>query len=161
MSKQTSQRMSVAEYRALTGQAKQGAVKVAQLSPLEELFLRQVRGCDVPEPESQWRFLHNRRFRFDFAWPDAKLALEIQGGYYSNGRHNRDPIADAKKANIAGLHGWTVIFAKSDEVRNGTALMWVREALTPEPAQTPLACDSCASGVEKENRHGRDYERGD
>jgi hypothetical protein len=141
MSKQLSERMTIAEYRSLTGQSKQGAVAVKQLSPLEELFLRQVRGCDVPEPESQWRFLHNRRFRFDFAWPKNKLALEIQGGYYSNGRHNRDPIADAKKANIAGLHGWTIIFAKPDDVRNGSALCWVREALAPQPAQPALCVD--------------------
>ena len=28
-----------------------------------------------------------RRWRFDFAWPDPMVAVEIEGGLYQSGRH--------------------------------------------------------------------------
>ena len=33
--------------------------------------------------------LPERRWRSDLAWPDVRVALEIDGGTWVNGRHNR------------------------------------------------------------------------
>lgn len=43
--------------------------------------------------------------------------------------HLRDPIGDAKKSNLAGLHGWTVLFYKPDEVRDGRAVNEIARTL--------------------------------
>lgn len=99
-----------------------------QPSPLEETLLQQIELARLPLPEREYRF-SDRRYRFDFCWPQFKLAVEVQGGYYSNGRHNRNPISDCKKANYAGLQGWSVLFFKPDEVTNGSALQQIGEAL--------------------------------
>lgn len=36
----------------------------------------------VGTPEREFRFHPERRWRFDFAWPDVKVAVEIDGGGY-------------------------------------------------------------------------------
>ncbi len=48
-------------------------------------------------------------WRFDFAWPEKKIAVEIDGGQwmFGGGRHNTDE--DRLKLNTAALMGWRVI----------------------------------------------------
>lgn len=54
-----------------------------------------------------------REWRFDVAWPDQKVAIEIQGGTYSRvrGAHSRPrgQSRDFEKINAAQLAGWRVI----------------------------------------------------
>ena len=86
------------------------------MSDLEETFLLHIKAEGLPEPEREYRFHPVRRWRFDFAWLDVKLAVEIEGGVYSGGRHTRGAgfENDAEKYNEAGLFGWTVLrFTKS------------------------------------------------
>ncbi|MDD4291974.1 MAG: hypothetical protein PHX51_07065 [Clostridia bacterium] len=59
----------------------------------------------------EYKFLHDRRFRFDLAIPAKKIAVEFEGGIYSNGRHTRGKgyANDAKKYNLATMHGWKLL----------------------------------------------------
>lgn len=52
-----------------------------------------------------------RQWRFDFAWPDVGVCVEIEGGVFSNGRHTRGGgfMADCEKYNRALMQGWQVI----------------------------------------------------
>src|ERR1044072_3735597 len=45
----------------------------------------------LPEPLPEYRFHPTRKWRFDFAWPEHKLALEIQGGAWVAGSHHLCP----------------------------------------------------------------------
>lgn len=58
---------------------------------------------------SEHRFHPTRRWRFDLAWPDRKLAVEVDGGQWmaGGGRHNSD--ADREKLNAAAIAGWRVL----------------------------------------------------
>lgn len=82
-------------------------------SDLEATFALQLRHLGVPEPEREHMFAKElgRRWRFDFAWPDAMLAVELQGGVWSRGRHSRGAgyIADCEKANAATMLGWRLL----------------------------------------------------
>jgi len=83
-------------------------------SELERKFLyywRALAPTNCAAPVSEHRFAPPRRWRFDFAWPDRKVALELEGGTYSGGRHVRPDgyAADAEKYNAAVLHGWRVL----------------------------------------------------
>jgi very-short-patch-repair endonuclease len=71
----------------------------------------------IPQPEREFRFAAPRRFRFDFAWPDRKIALEVDGGRWmpGGGRHASD--GDYEKLNIAASLGWRVLRVSSEMVR--------------------------------------------
>lgn len=101
-------------------------------SRLEEMLALQIRGLKLPLPEREYRFCRGRRWRFDFAWPELKLALEIEGGTYSGGRHVRGDgfEADCKKYNTAELLGWTVLRVTGRMVRKGLAAELLEIALT-------------------------------
>jgi very-short-patch-repair endonuclease len=70
-----------------------------------------LRRCGVSEPVSEYQFT-DRRWRFDLAWPEEKVAVEIEGqGPSGLGRHQR-PVGferDLEKYNTAAAEGWRVL----------------------------------------------------
>jgi len=84
----------------------------------------------IPLPETEYRFHPTRRWRFDVAWPDGLLAVEVEGGRWVAGRHTRGAgfEADMEKYNEAALLGWTVIRVTPGMVRDGRALAYVERA---------------------------------
>lgn len=81
------------------------------------------------------RFDPVRGWRFDFAWPQRKWALEVEGGTWVAGGHSRGKgyQEDCEKYAAAVLAGWRVLRATTDHVKAGTALGWVITALRPRP----------------------------
>ena len=63
--------------------------------------------------EREHRFARHlgRRFAFDFAWVQQRVAVELEGGTWSGGRHTRGAgyENDCKKYNLAVLEGWAVL----------------------------------------------------
>ena len=61
--------------------------------------------------EFEHRFDKVRRWRFDYCYPKYKLACEINGGCWIQGRHNRGGgfIKDMEKFNSANLQGWHIL----------------------------------------------------
>lgn len=100
----------------------------AQPSPLE------IRASSVLEvfcaatgwekPEAEVRFWPGRRHKFDFAWPGRKIAVEVEGGTYSNGRHTRGKgyEGDCEKYNEAARLGWQVYRFTGGMVKDGRML---------------------------------------
>jgi very-short-patch-repair endonuclease len=70
-----------------------------------------LRALGVPEALYEYRFHDTRKWRFDMAWPDRKLAVEIDGATWKGGRHvtGRGHQSDAEKRNAAVLLGWRVL----------------------------------------------------
>lgn len=79
----------------------------------------------MPTPE--YRFHATRRWRFDFAWPDRKVALEVEGGVFIQGRHSRGVgmVKDMEKYGEAAVQGWRVLRVTPKQVIDGTALRLV------------------------------------
>lgn len=100
-------------------------------STLETLLLGQIRNAGLPTPERETTFHQRRQWRFDLAWPVAMLAVEIDGGTWVRGRHNRPKgyEEDVKKGNEAALLGWTVLRVTGGMVRSGEAAGLVSRAL--------------------------------
>jgi|TARA_R110000751_G_C13511822_1_gene451657 very-short-patch-repair endonuclease len=73
----------------------------------------------LPEPVAELRFAAPRRWRFDWAWPDEGLALEIDGGVWTRGRHTRGAgfLRDIEKLNTAAINGWSVLRTTPDKVQ--------------------------------------------
>ena len=82
------------------------------MSGLEEQFLLVWRTLvpNGPEPVREYRFHPARRWRLDFAWPAQKVAVEVEGGIWIRGRHQR-PLpftTDCEKYNAATTMGWRI-----------------------------------------------------
>ena len=95
-------------------------------------LLLQIRGLGLSKPIEEFRFHPKRRWRFDLAWPDRKLAVEIEGGVYSHGRHTRGKgfTRDCAKYNEAVILGWRVLRVTTGMVNDGTALTFIERALS-------------------------------
>ncbi len=59
---------------------------------------------------SQYQFHPKRKWRFDFAIPSLKIAIEINGGVWSNGRHSRGSglVKEYEKMRAAAALHWYV-----------------------------------------------------
>ena len=106
------------------------------MSALESAAALQIRALALPEPEREYRFLPPRRWRFDFAWPALMVALEVEGGVHSGGRHTTGPgfTRDCEKYNEAALRGWTVIRVTGHHIDSGDMAAWLERALQEAPA---------------------------
>lgn len=64
-----------------------------------------------PMPRRNFRFHPTRRWELDFAWPGAKVAVELHGGVYQRGRHQRMRgfHNDRQKMRAAVMLGWRVL----------------------------------------------------
>jgi len=63
------------------------------------------------EYQTEYKFIKDRRFRFDIALPKYQIAIEFEGGIFAQGRHTR-PLGyanDCKKYNLATMHGWKLL----------------------------------------------------
>lgn len=70
-------------------------------------------------PIQQYKFHPVRRWKFDFAWPEFKIAVEINGGTWLSGRHNHPTsiAKDYEKLNTAQLLGWRIFQFVSSDVK--------------------------------------------
>jgi very-short-patch-repair endonuclease len=87
-------------------------------SSLEARFLMLWNHVKGPDLEREYRFHHERRWRADFAHVGARVLIEIEGGIWVNGRHNRAAgfNADLEKYLAAGLAGWRVFRFGPDQI---------------------------------------------
>ena len=100
------------------------------LSEGEELFALHCKAYGLI-PIREYEFSEDRKWRFDFYFPGYRIAVEIDGGIYTNGRHNRAGgfEKDLEKMNYATLHHWRVFRFTPRMVSNGTAIDTVRKAM--------------------------------
>ena len=99
---------------------------------LEGKWLRRWLDFGGDMPERQYKFHPKRRFRFDFAFEKAKVAVEVDGGTYVFGGHNRGRQIrrDAEKQNAAQAMGWRVFRFTTDMIDLPGEYEKVREAVS-------------------------------
>ncbi len=125
--------------RPLPGMAKlapskaKTAIRRAISSELEDALAFQVRALKLPRPVREHRFATEigRQWRWDLAWPEQMLAVEIQGGGFVQGRHGRGAglEADAEKISNGTLLGWRILLCTGSQVKSGLAVRWIWDAL--------------------------------
>lgn len=101
------------------------------MSQLEADLLFQIRALGLPNPQTEYRFHPKRLWRFDIAWPAQKIACEVEGGTWVQGRHSRGSgfVKDCEKYNEAQLMGWVVLRVVGDHIKSGEAVRWIVEVL--------------------------------
>lgn len=111
----------------------------------------------IPEPIKEYRFHPERKWRFDGAWVEQKLAVEIDGGVYGRevycnhcggkvtrtlkdgrtisiregGRHNTGQgfEEDRRKWAAAVALGWRIIGITSGMIEDGSGAGYIMQAL--------------------------------
>lgn len=107
-------------------------LSVVRLTAEDTLEL-QLRAVGLTTYTREYRFHATRKWRFDYAFPERKLAVEIEGfgAGGTAGRHQRFGgfTKDAEKYAEAAMAGWRLIRCTTQQVRNGTALRWIERAM--------------------------------
>jgi very-short-patch-repair endonuclease len=76
------------------------------------------------QAEREYAFAAPRKWKLDFAIPEQKIGIEVEGGKWQVGRHQR-PMGferDCRKYSHAALLGWRVLRFTTDMVMSGEAI---------------------------------------
>ena len=97
------------------------------MSALEEELYLQIKALKIKEPKREHKFHKDRKWRFDFAWPEEKFAVEVEGGTCIYGRHNRPQgfENDCIKYGEAIRLGWDVYRCTSSMVKKMDAVDFI------------------------------------
>ena len=92
--------------------------------------------CD--EMTREYRFHPTRKWRFDFAWVEQRLAVEVHGALWKKGGHTsgKGRMRDMEKGNEAVVLGWRVLEVSKQHIEAGEALKWILVALGLRSADT-------------------------
>lgn len=92
----------------------------------------QCKVAGLPAPETEVRVCRDRKWAFDYAWSPWRIACEVEGGVFTDGRHTRGLgyTEDCEKYNQAAISGWLVIRATTAMVADGRALAALRAAFS-------------------------------
>ena len=101
-------------------------------SGLERALYAQIRIAGLPLPLLQFRPIEGRKYACDFAWIDARLIVEVEGGLWQSRSGHRSALGvlrDIEKYNTLTLAGWRVVRVTREMIENGEALALVERAL--------------------------------
>lgn len=93
----------------------------------------------LPRPTPEFSFHPTRKWRFDYAWPEFKLALENEGGIwrgYAKGQaagahsHPLNIMRDKEKYSAAAVLGWRIVYCAPETLRTAATVEMIRAALT-------------------------------
>jgi very-short-patch-repair endonuclease len=126
--------LSKGRHRPKTTEAEKAARR-AKARMAQMAFFGALRYGGVPAPEAEYRFHDVRQWRFDYCWPDRKVALEVDGGLYTGGRHSRGAgmEKDQEKLNFAAALGWRVLRTTPRKLTRLPTIALIRMALEWEP----------------------------
>ena len=94
-------------------------------------LLFEIRCAGLPKPDLEFMFMYPmRKWRFDMAWPDKRLACEVEGITPEGGRHQRmrGYSEDCAKYSEAAIRHWRVIRVTSMMIKRGVALDMLERA---------------------------------
>lgn len=91
---------------------------------------QQIQQAGLPEPIEEYYHIKGRDFRLDFAWPDRKIGVEVQGmAHRIKGKFH----ADIEKRALAMLQGWRILEVSGDTVRDERGIEWLKQLMRRPP----------------------------
>jgi hypothetical protein len=107
------------------------------------LLIIHLRAKNLPKPEFEYKFHPTRKWKFDAAYPDLKIAIEAEGGFFGVGKPCRSCgrrkvaghtsiarlFSDAEKYNAAAELGWRVLRYPPKMIESGEAIRQLERVL--------------------------------
>lgn len=105
------------------------------------LFLGICKEIGIDEPVTEWQYARPRKWAFDYAWPEHRVALEVEGGGWIAGGHNSGQgfLEDIERYNAAAERGWLVVRCvpggkdtiryRKNKAGERTGVAWIAPAL--------------------------------
>ena len=86
---------------------------------------------------AEWPFHPTRKWRFDYACPELKIAIEVDGGIFTGGRHSGGvgQLKDFEKGNAACSLGWYVFHTTPEDMHDLEFRKLVLEAIKARKMQ--------------------------
>lgn len=129
-------KLRVSRSAPLSAEAKRAVAK-AKAAQRERAFLANLKalGVLIPIPEYAFARVLGRKFRADYAYPAARLAIEVEGGVWSGGKHGRGSgiLKDIEKGNTYAVLGWRLLRCTPDQLATPAFAATVRDALAGTP----------------------------
>jgi very-short-patch-repair endonuclease len=100
-------------------------------SALEDTFAFQLDAYGLTGYVREYAAIPGRKFRFDFAFIQERLLIEVQGGTFSGGAHGRGVgiHRDYEKGNLAVQHKWRVLQFDTKQVKSGEAVAFTQSII--------------------------------
>lgn len=79
----------------------------------------------------EYRFHDKRKWRFDYAIPEHKIAIEVEGGVWTGGRHTSPKgfLGDMEKYNTATVMGWRVLRTTPEDLLARATFLMIRRTI--------------------------------
>ena len=115
----------------MTAPFRQTYVKQPSESEAEFTLAAQWQADGLPPFEREYQFHPDRKFRLDFAVPQIKFGVEVEGGIWAQGAHSRPSgiLRDMEKGNLLTLLGWSLLRYSAAQVRSGAAIREIADYL--------------------------------
>jgi very-short-patch-repair endonuclease len=103
----------------------------AAKAPARDVFTAICKADLGVEVVKEYTFHPTRKWRFDYAMLSHKIAVEVEGGAWTQGRHTRPKgfIADMEKYNAAALMGWRVLRVTPADLYRAKTISMLRFAV--------------------------------
>lgn len=100
-------------------------------TPKSDFFTLLCRSDLKVECVKEHKFHPTRKWRFDYAIPSHKIAVEVEGGVWTGGRHTSPKgfLGDMEKYNTATVMGWRVLRTVPDELCSNATLALIRATM--------------------------------
>jgi len=137
------------------------------MSLLEDSLFAEFKLFGLPMPERQFVFHPVRKWHLDFAWVDRRIAVEVNGGLYVTGRHNRGAQLEQEfeKLNEACRLGWDVflfgpkwLYRPKRSVQSSKALAYMHQIFRGGDAlrtEMDIPMDQDSTNQNRKERNGR------
>lgn len=101
---------------------------------MSAVFLAQLARHRLPKPEMEYRFHPVRRFRWDYAWPAERVALEVMGGVWFKSGHSSGTglTRDYEKFSLGARTGWRILLVQPRQLATEETIAMIRDALAWE-----------------------------
>lgn len=110
---------------------KKTAVEKQLEEELQQHRIRELEKATGQQVVAEHRFHPEREWRFDFYLPACKVAIEVEGGVWTQGRHTRGKgyIGDMEKYNEAQAMGIKVLRFTPEQLLKPKTLKTIKSAI--------------------------------